>query len=183
MGVQCRHKLRARKFAWLFDSAMLATFRSSSCRARADFSSSGGCSTVLHGFGKLLEFATLVATVVFVARKDIFLFPKVVEVEQLFCLFFRNAAVKIQKILSSLYVEQQSAARICRKIRVRKPIFAQFVPHGKMRMRIVDKIALFLRFKDIIVPVCDHFAADKPKDSCFDYHLTPLRVRILFLSD
>ena len=59
----------------------------------------------MHGFGKLLKFATLVATVVFVARKDISLFHKVVEVEQLFCLFFRNAAVKIQKILSSLYVE------------------------------------------------------------------------------
>ena len=37
VGVQCRHKLRARKFAWLFDPAMLATRRSSSCRARADF--------------------------------------------------------------------------------------------------------------------------------------------------
>ena len=105
MGVQCRHKLRARKFACLFDPAMLATFRSSSCRASADFSSSGGCSTVLHGFGKLLKFATLVATVVFVARKDILLFHKVIEVEQLFCLFFRNAAIKIQKILSSLHVE------------------------------------------------------------------------------
>ena len=181
-GVACR-KLRARKFACLFDPAMLATRRSSSCRARADFSSSGGCSTALHGFVKLLKFATLVATVVFVARKDIFLFPKVVEVEQLFCLFFSNAAVKIQKILSSLYVEQQSAARVCRKIRIRKPIFAQFVPHGKMRMRIVDKIALFLLVKDIIVPVRDHFTADKPKDSCFDYHLIPLCVRILFLSD
>ena len=171
------------KFACLFDSAKLATRRSSSCRARADFSSSGGCGTVMPRSVKSSEFATLVTAVVFVARKDIFLFPKIVEVQQPFCLFFRNAAIKIQKILSSLYVEQQSAARICRKIRVRKPIFAQFVPHVKMRMRIVDKIALFLFFKDIIVPVCDHFAADKPKDSCFDYHLIPLRVRILFLSD
>ena len=105
VGVQCRHKLRARKFAWLFDPAMLATRRSSGCRARADFLPSGGCSTGLHGFGKLLKFATLVATVVFVARKDIFLFPKVIEAQQPFCLFFRNAAIKIQKILSSLHVE------------------------------------------------------------------------------
>ncbi|HIU96977.1 MAG TPA: hypothetical protein IAB15_00600 [Candidatus Ornithoclostridium faecigallinarum] len=69
------------------------------------FRQAAGAVRFLHGFGKLLKFATLVATVVFVARKDIFLFPKVVEAQQPFCLFFRNAAIKIQKILSSLHVE------------------------------------------------------------------------------
>ena len=103
-GVACR-KLREKNLrACLIRQCLRRSVPRVVGRVRI-FLPSGGCGTVMPRSVKSSEFATLVAAVVFVARKDISLFHKVIEVEQLFCLFFRNAAIKIQKILSSLHVE------------------------------------------------------------------------------